>query len=354
MDVLVFVLVAALAAAILFVPLYLLRTTPIIYATAVVKIKEARLIDDKKYEEFVSLDLEDFPSFFENTDYGKYITESRYETIERGLLLHEKDLDYELFDLIPKNLSGGFDFLIKKWDVANLRRVLGGLHAGVPMEEVKEGLVEAGYMYDSIQGLAERDMEGVVSALEGTPYDIREGMEEYRATNNFSFIDLLLKKRMFERVVEGVLWSGERKLKTFNDYLQVLADSLDLKAMLRGKAEGVDADGIRRFLMKVEVEREYEESKDVSEFLVRLGETRYSYLIEGVGEGLDLTEVERKSEEQVLRKAKEISTAEAFGLGPVISFLALKEAEIRNIRLIAKLKDEGFSPEKIREFLLFA
>ena len=352
MDVLVLVLVAALAAVIFFVPLYLLRITPIIYATAVVKIKEARLIGDKKYEELVSLDLEDFPSFFENTDYGQYITEPTYENIERGLLHHEKDLDHEIFDLIPKDLSGVFDYLIKKWDVANLRRVLGGLHAGMPVEEVKEGLVEAGYMYESIQELSERDMEEVVSALEGTPYDIREGLEEYRATNNFSFIDLLLKKRMFERVVEEAVWSREKKLKTFNDYLQVLADSLDLNAMLRGKAGVVGAEDIRRFLMKFDVDREYEESKDVDEFLVRLKETRYSYLIGDVGEGLDLMELERKIEEQVLRKAKDISTAEAFGLGPVISFLAMKEAEIRNIRLIAKLKEEGVSPEKIREFLL--
>ncbi|MHC1599407.1 MAG: V-type ATPase subunit [Candidatus Methanospirareceae archaeon] len=353
MEALVFVLVAVLVAAILFVPLYFLRITPIVYATAVVKIKEARLMDDKKYEEFASLDLGDFPSFFENTDYGQYLTEPSYENIERGLLLYEKDLDREIFDLIPKNLSEVFDFLIRKWDVANLRRVLGGIHAGIPEEEVREGLIEAGYMYDSIQELAGREMEEVVSALEGTPYDTKEGIEEYRATKNFSFIDLLLKKRMFERVVERVVWSGEKKLKTFNEYLQVLVDSLDLKAMLRGKAGGVGAEEIRRFLVKFEIDREYEESNGMNEFLARLKETRYSYLVEEVGEGLDLMDVERKLEERVLRKGKEISTAETFGLGPVISFLALKEAEIRNIRLIAKLKAEGFSPEKIREFLVF-
>jgi len=354
MDAFVLVLVAALVAACLFVPLYLLRITPIVYATAVVKVKESKLMDDKKYEEFASLDLEDFPSFFEDTDYGKHITAPSYENIERGLLLYERDLDHEVFDLIPKDLSEVFDFLIRKWDVLNLRRVLAGIHAGIPEEEVKEGLVEAGYMYDSIQELAGRGIEEAASALEGTPYDIREGMEEYRATNNFSFIDLLLKKRMFEKVVEEAMWSREKKLKTFNAYLQVLADSLDMKAMLRGKAGGVGIEELRRFLMKFDVEREYEESKDVNDFLVRLGETKYSYLIEDVGEGLDLTEVERKSEEQVLKRGKEISVAETFGLGPVVSFMAQKEAEIRNIRLIAKLTAEGFSPEKIRESLLFA
>jgi V/A-type H+-transporting ATPase subunit C len=354
MEALVLVSVAALVAACLFVPLYFLRITPIVYATAVVKIKESKLMDDKKYEEFASLELEDFPSFFENTDYGQHITEPSYENIEQGLLLYERDLDREVFDLIPKDVSEAFDFLIRKWDVVNLRRVLAGIHAGIPGEEVKEGLVEAGYMYDSIQELAGRGMEEAVSALEGTPYDIREGMEEYRATNNFSFIDLLLKKRMFEKVVEEAIWSREKKLKTFNKYLQVLADSLDMKAMLRGKAGGVGAEELRRFLIKFDVEREYEESKDVNDFMARLRETRYSYLIEGVGEGLDLTEVERKSEEQVLKKGKEISIAETFGLGPVVSFMAQKEAEIRNIKLIAKLKDEGVSPEKISKSLLIS
>lgn len=354
--VLVFVLVIALTASISFAFLYLLRVTPVVYATAATRVKAARLMIEKNYEELLSRDLEDFPSFFDDTGYGKYITESRYEDIESGLLRYEKDMDYELFGLIPKNWSGAFDFLIKKWDIANLRRVLLGIHADIPEEEVRESLVDAGYMYDTIPGLVGRDMDGVVSALADTAYDIREGLEEYKMSKNYSFIDLLLEKRMFESVVAGVAQSGERKLKILNEYLQVLAESLDLKAMLRGKASGVSAEEMRRFLMKIEVEREYEDTKDVKEFLVRLMDTRYSYLIEngGVreGEGGDIMDIERKIETQVLRKGKELTVAEAFGLGPVISFLVMKEVEIRNIRLIAKSKADGVSAEKIREHLL--
>jgi len=359
MDGLVFVLAAAFGAAIFFIPIYLLRITPVIYATAVVKMKETRLIDGKKYEDLILLGLEDFPSFFENTDYGLYITEPIYEKIERGLLLHERELNYEIFDLIPTDLSDAFDFLIKKWDIANLRRVLLGIHADIPEEEVRESLVDAGYMHETIQGLVGREMDEVVSALAETAYDIREGVEGYKVSKNYSFIGLLLEKRIFESAVEGVAKSGERKLKSLNEYLQVLGDSLDLKAMLRGKASGAGVEEIRRFLMKFDVEQEYEDSRDVKEFMVRLMDTRYSHLIAangGVEEGMrwDIMDTEQKIETQVLRKARELSIAETFGLGPLISFLVMKEAEIRNIRLIAKSKAEGVSAEKVRKFLLSA
>ena len=206
-------------------------------------------------------------------------------------------------------------------------------------------------MYDFISGLVGMEMEEIVSALEGTPYDIKEGVEEYKVTGNFSFVDIALEKKMFERVVEKLEKRREKELKTFKNYLQVFIDSLDLKTMLRGKADGIDAGTIRKFLIKFEVEREYEESSDMNEFLERLKETRYSYLIDEVREGSDLTEVENKIEDAIFKKGKEISASEAFGLGPIIGFLVMKEAEIRNIRAIYRAKEAGLPPEEIRKLV---
>jgi V/A-type H+-transporting ATPase subunit C len=331
---------------------YLIRIAPLVYATAVVRAKEAKLMTEKSFEELSLSPFEDFCSILENTEYGRYVGGTGYEEIERGLVLYKRDLHEEILGLVPDKFEEVFDFLTREWDVANLRTVLVGMHAGMSGEEIKGRLIEAGYMFDFIPGLVGKEMEEVTSALEGTPYDIREGIEKYKATKNFAFIDISLEKSFLKGIIEKVEEKERKELKTFDEYLQVLIDSFDLKAMLRGKAEDIDAGEIRRFLMNFEVEKLYEESPGMNEFLERLKETRYSYLVEGVEEGLSLVEIERKIEEAVLRKGKEISTAETFGLGPIIGFLVMKEAEIRNIKLIAKLKEEGVGVDRIREFLV--
>lgn len=331
---------------------YLLRIAPLVYATAVIRAKEAKLMDVRGFEELILSPFEDFCSVLENTEYGKYVEEPEYEEIERDLLIYKKDLHDEIFGLIPERFEEVFDFLNREWDVANLRTVLVGIHAGMPEEEIRKRLVEAGYIFNLIEGLPGKEVEEVVSALEGTPYNIKGGIEEYKVTRDFSFIDVALEKMLLEGMLEKVEGKKKKELRTFKHYLQVLIDSLDLKAMLRGKAGGVGAEEIKRFLMKFEVEREYEDSEGIKEFLERLRETRYFSLIEDVKEELDLMEMEKKVDETVLRKGKEISITETFGLGPIIGFLVMKEAEIRNIRLIAKLNEAGVSQEKIKEFLL--
>ena len=330
---------------------YLLRIAPLVYASAVIRAKEARLMDEKGLEELILSPFKDFSSILEETEYGRYVGGTEYEEIERGLLMYKKDLYEEIMGLVPERFKGVFDFLVREWDVANLRTVLVGIHAGMPEEEIKKRLVEGGYIFNFVGGLLSMEIEDVALALEGTPYDIKEDIEAYKATKNFSFIDVALEKALLKDMVKKA--EGEKiELKTFKRYLQVLIDSLDLKAMLRGKADGAGVEEIRRFLMNFEVEREYEESKGMNEFLERLRGTRYSYLTVDMGEKLDLMEIEKKVDEAVLREGKEISVSETFGLGPIIGFLVMKEAEMRNIKLMAKLKDERSSPERIKEFLL--
>ena len=350
--ILLIVVMIPLGAFIFGVGRYLWRIAPLAYAAAVISAKEARLIDKKVYEELILSPFEGFCSILESTEYGRYVGGTGYGEIERGLLLYKRDLHEELFRLIPKRFEEVFDFLTREWDVANLRTVLVGIHAGMPEEEIKKRLVEAGSIFNLIERLVGKEMEEVALALEGTPYDIRPGVDEYKATKNFSFIDVTLEKVLLERMLEKVEGRKKKELRAFKQYLQVLIESLDLKAMLRGKAQGVAGEELKRFLMNFEGAREYEDSESVKEFLEKLRGTGYAYLLGEVREGLDLIELEKKIDEAVLSKCKEIAVTETFGVAPLLGFLTKKDAEMRDIRVIAKLKEEGISSERIREFLV--
>jgi vacuolar-type H+-ATPase subunit C/Vma6 len=294
------------------------------------------------------LPLEDFVASLGNTEYGEYIKGTRYEEIENGLLLFKQKLYYELFKLIPERFTDIFDFLLREWDVINLRTVLTGVHAGLSADEVSDRLIEGGVMFGKISSLVGEDLEKIGATFEGTSLGL--AIEEYTKIKNFSGIDLALGKWTVETLSHKLNGRSEKKLWAVKRYVDLSLDVLNFKVMLRGKWGGVTEEGIKRFLLGVEVSRVYGETASMREFLERMRETRYGYLITEVEE--DMMRMEQRVDEAMLKAVKDLSQEEAFGFVPILRFLALKDAEIRNLRLIAKLKAEGVPNERIKEMVL--
>ena len=342
------VLLSLIAVLIGFVWWRIRDTIPFLYPTGVLMAKEARLIDYSRFEELILSPLEDFVSFLQNTECGEYIGRTTYEEIESGLLLFKMNLHYELFKLIPEQFSDIFDFLVREWDVMNLRTVLTGVHAGLPVDEVRNRLIEGGEMFEKISSVAGEDIERIASTFEGTP--LAGAIEEYNRIKDFSGIDLALGKWMIEDISRKLDGRGDKKLWLVKRYLEIYVDGLNLKVMLRGKEGGVTEEEIKRFLIGAEVMRVYGETGSVREFLERVRETRYGYLITEVED--DVMRMERRIDEAVLRKVKELSSEEAFGFGPILRFLVMKDAEIRNLRMIAKLKGEEVPHDRIKEMMV--
>jgi len=270
------------------------------------------------------------------------------EEIERGLLLSKKDLHYEIFDLIPDKFSDIFDFLVKEWDVINLRTVLTGVHAGLSAEEVRSRLIEEGEMFEKISNLAGEEIDKIASTFEGTSLEV--AIEEYNRVKDFSGVDVALGKWVLEDTFTKLDGRREKGLRVFKKYLEIYTDCLNLKTMLRGKQWGATEEEINRFLIGAEVTRVYGETEGVREFLERMRETRYGYLIVEVDE--DVMRMEHMIDEAMLRAVKELSSEEAFGFGQILRFLTLKDTEIRNLKLIAKLKAEGVGIDRIKGMVI--
>ncbi|MDI6811137.1 MAG: V-type ATPase subunit [archaeon] len=348
-DILYLLPIFALSGAMVYFVWYKIQDSiPFLYPTGVIMAKEARLLDDNRLDELALMSLEEFVSSLGGTEYGEYIKGTGYEEIEKGLLLFRKNLYSELFKLIPERFTDIFDFLVREWDVMNLRTVLTGVHAGLPVDKVRNRLIEGGEMFEKIASVAGEDIERIASTFEGTP--LAGAIEEYNRIKDFSGIDLALGKWMIEDISLKLDGRGGKKLWMVKRYLDIYVDGLNLKVMLRGKEGGVTEDEIKRFLIGAEVARVYGETGSVREFLERVRETRYGYLIAEVED--DVMRMELRIDEAVLRKVKELSSEEAFGFGPILRFLVMKDAEIRNLRVIAKLKGEGVPNERIKEMMV--
>jgi V/A-type H+-transporting ATPase subunit C len=339
----------ALSAALVYFVWYKIKDNiPFLYPTGVVMAKEAKLMDDSRFEELILMSYEDFVSFLENTEYGAFIKGAAYAEIERGLILFKQKLYAELYRLIPEQFTDIFDFLLREWDMINLRTVLTGMHAGLSVDEVTARLIEGGTMFGKISSLVGEDLEKIGATFEGTPLGL--AIEEYTKIKNFADIDLTLGKWMIEDISQKLDGRSEKKLWGVKRYVDISLDVLNLKAMLRGKGSGATEERIKRFLVGAGVMRVYSETGSVREFLERMRETRYGYLLAKVEE--DMMRMEQRIDEAMLKAVKDISQEEAFGFEPIIRFLVMKDAEIRNLRLIAKLKAEGVTNEQIKEMVL--
>jgi V/A-type H+-transporting ATPase subunit C len=348
-DIFAFVLIFSLSGALVTFVWYKIRDTiPFLYPTGVIMAKEARLIDDSRFEELILSSLEDLVAFLQTTEYGAYIKGTRYEEIEKGLLLFKKNLYSELYRLIPERFTDIFDFLLREWDVMNLRTVLTGVHAGLSADDVSDRLIEGGAMFEKISSLAGEGLEKIASTFEGTPLGV--AIEEYNKVKTFSGIDAVLGKWMVEDILRKLDGRSEKKLWAVKRYVDISVDVLNLKVMLRGKGGGVAEEEIKRFLLGAEVPRVYGETGSAREFLERIREMRSGYLVAEVEE--DVMRMEHRIDETMLRTMKELFSEEAFGFEPILRFLVMKDAEIRNLRVIAKLKAEGVPVERIKELVL--
>lgn len=321
---------------------------PFLYPTGVIMAKEARLLDDTRFSDLVLMPLDEFVASLGNTEYGEYIQDTEYEAIEHGLLVFKQRLSEELFTLIPDQFTDIFEFLLREWDVLNLRTVLTGVHAGLPPDQVSPRLIEGGTMFGKIASLVGEDLTKVSATFEGTPVGM--AIEEYTKQKNFSSIDLALDRWLVEDILRKLDRRSEKKLWAVRRYVEISLDVFNLKMMLRGKAGGVPEEGMKRFMLGTEVPKAYGETTTMREFLERMKETRYGYLLTELDE--NLMRMELRIDEARLRAVKALAQEEAFGFVPLLRFLAQKDAEIRNLRMIAKLKAEGVPGERIKELLL--
>jgi len=87
-----------------------------------------------------------------------------------------------------------------------------------------------------------------------------------------------------------------------------------------------------------------------------LSGTRYASIISRGLNNLEatgsLTHLERLLEKEYASEFRSLSRNDPLGLGVTLSYVCCKEAEVENLRIIAKCKAAGFPDDAIRELLV--
>ena len=336
-----------------------------LYVNATVMAKEGKFIPQARWEDlWGATSPGEVASLLEATDYFPYLSEGAVtdaRELEKAILAEFSVVGQEIAKIIPKGAWPIREYLLRKWDVINLRTAIRGMHSGAKKEDILASLVEGGELDATfLRTIVDAEgMEDLVGMLTKTPYhSLSQGLARYSDTNNLFFLESLLDKVFWEDLWTKVL--KLRGIKEFREFVGVCVETHNLKIILRAKSDGLLREDIDPFLIPEctiidEMLSTFDE-EDLPGLLPLLEETPYFEPLVGAQHEHERTgsvvAFEEVLDSQVLNRAQDIRKKKPFGPGPLIGFLVSKETEVKYLLAIVRSTEVDLSRDEVRESVM--
>lgn len=259
------------------------------------------------------------------------------------------------------------DVLFLRWDVYNLKTVLRGKRASVPVEEILATTFPVGILDDiAVAELARAPtVQAVATLLERwrlpLARPVRIGLNLMGQADSLQLLEYELDRFACAHASRSAP-DGDDNDQAVRDYLQFLMDKANLLTALRYLSERSTLSPLeagRHFLKPGgRFNRTHYETvvsaRDLRDGLARLAATPYGWLAEAFlgKETISLPLVERKLDCAAIRNAVGLSRPDPLGIGLTIAYLEQKINEVRNLRMIIRGRALGMRNEQIAEWVM--
>lgn len=246
--------------------------------------------------------------------------------------------------------------LLLRWDLANLRAIVRGKHGGRPAEEILDAVMPAG----TLSEVALKEMAGYpdMMALAGTldlldhPFaaPLAEGIAEYATTNDLLSVELRLDRAYADSVLRQTKGRGDARV--LREILTEEIDAANIKTALKlASAGGLSEEQRLRFFIPgsrlVTKEIFLELSFDRTQARAWMHLRIQGFPVKELPR--DLVAFERHLDMRLAQTmAARFIGGDPLGLDIIIGYLAMKSAEMANLRLIARGKFLGLAAEVVR------
>ena len=249
--------------------------------------------------------------------------------------------------------------LLLRWDLANLRAIVRGKQAGWPAEEILAAVMPAGTLSEVVL----KEMAGypTITALAGTldaldhPFaaPLAEGAAEYAKTNDPLSIELRLERAYADYVLRQS--HGGSDARVLREMLTNEIDSANVKTALKlASAGGLSKEQRLRYFIpggRLTTERIFLNlSSDQTQAQAWAHIRAQGFPAKDLPR--DLIAFERDLDLHLAQAmADRYIGGDPLGLDIIIGYLAMKSAEVANLRLIARGKFLGLAAEAVRREL---
>ena len=337
---------------------------PYTYPNARVRARKGRLFTEKQFSELTeSQNVEEVKNYLRGfPDYAKYIDKYPIEKALDAQLAETYDL---LARISPDNSKAAFKFLLKKWDIENIKSLIIAKKVGLNQDETLDLIVPFGELTDRLDTLVDADDVGeIINSLEGTEYPqiLENAVPVYEETGLLLPLEASMDKYLLENLLRTVATPEDDNRAFLHQYVGKIVDTSNIKIIIRAKADGLKYDDIEPYMISDGYQiREWKlkdmmESEDVPGVISSLEGTDYAQALSDAlneyNEKGSIAVFETSLDKYVNEAAKDIALKNQFGIGPMIGFLNRKEKEIKNLKIIVRGKrEQGITPSMIKEML---
>jgi V/A-type H+-transporting ATPase subunit C len=329
------------------------------YVTARVRALKNDLLPREEYPKLIARDVHGIARRLEEGRYGDEINDLSSEY--RGAQLIEQATQRQLgdeFETIlgwcrgePRTLLGLY---FERFVVANLKTILRGVSAGADPDEVRAGLLPAGFVQRGAweAALDTDSREACVQALPRTRYT---GIVEDLVEAPVREVENALDRAYYEELLDAVDPRNQAN-EAFLDFLRREIDVVNLKFLARCKHAGTDPErlveggkAVRGNLADRLRVAGWEELPNLLEETTFGDELRPS--LETYLETRDLNRLTSDLEHLHLEEADQFGYRYPLSILPLVDYVLRKRLEVERLRMIAFGKQTGLSNDEIEDLI---
>jgi len=341
---------------------------PYIYVCTRMRVRKSKLLPREEYMRMLNMGLAEITRFVGESQYKKEVDE--LATSFGGIDLIEIALSWNLakeYQNIQKITPGTLKDLtrayLRRWDIQNVLTIIRGKLHGEKKGKIKEILVPAGEL-DRIfldRLLEEPTPERVIDALRGKSIHplLSRMMEGGVREEILPKVENELYKQFYADLI-AYAESGIKGGRQFLDYITLDIDITNIRTIFRVRADPsvTDISGILiaggtippQALQRIFQIKDTNEFIDALSPLVKVRQIRD--LLERLREERSLREIEIELIKGQIAEMETMSKLHPFSIHPILAYLEMKKYEIFNLRALARGKESGLTPERIRGYLV--
>lgn len=343
----------------------LMEYYPYTYPNSRVRAKIGKIFNEKQLTELTeSENLDEFKNYLRGyKDFASLV--DKYP-IEKALDVNLAETYDLLARIAPKDLKPTFDIMLDQWDIKNIKSILIAKEAKLNEDETDELLVPYGTLKNDLTKLIEADsVQDIIVALEGTPYAkvLEDALPDFNENKTLLTLESALDNYYYSRLLVKSADQTDENTRMLHSYVGTQVDIANIKIILRAKADGLNYDQIKPYVVKQGYElrewklKEFMESEDMTSLLSSIESSEYGKVIIDTipeyNQTGSITVFDEALDGYERKMANNIFKKKPFGVGPIIGFLNKKEIEIKNLKIIARSKRGIALPSsEIKEMLL--
>lgn len=347
-----------------------LDMAPFAYPNARIRAMESQLITKTKLEEMLEASsVVDVVGYLEGTDYEAQLAKIRggsaedVSSVEAALYESQKSAYHKIMTVAPDAIRGVFAARLKIYEVKFLKMVLRSLHAKVPLEQALSETPFIGNIdVETFYGL--QSIEEFISKIEDTEYGpaLSDAIATYSDKKSVQPIEMALDQYAYEKLWNTIRTVSEQNLRALRFFFGTEIDVINLRTLMRAKADGISSDEIRDYIMPMG----FELNLELLSALIDVPDVEGMIsLLEGKSCGEALSEslskyeakksvlpLEMALEAHLSNTGRKISVSQPFGIGPFVGFLCSKDVEIRNLRALIRGIGANMPKDKLKDMLI--